>query len=69
MKINQTFQHLSRYVIYLVYKEKAHPGKKPQRVVLHLLTWAIYTATNDSGKGPNLLGLIIFASEPFSTYL
>jgi len=32
-------------------------------------TWAMYTATKDSGKGPNLFGLIILASEPFSTYL
>lgn len=29
----------------------------------------MYTATNDSGNGPNLFGLIMFAKEPFSTYL
>lgn len=29
----------------------------------------MYTATNDSGNGPNLFGLIMLASEPFSTYL
>lgn len=29
----------------------------------------MYNATNDSGKGPNLFGLIMLAREPFSTYL
>lgn len=29
----------------------------------------MYNATNDSGNGPNLFGLIMLASEPFSTYL
>lgn len=32
-------------------------------------TWAIQKAANDSGKGPNLFGLMMLAREPFSAYL
>lgn len=31
-------------------------------------TWAMYTAARDSGKAPNLAGLITSAREPFSMY-